>query len=226
MKNFFKKLKKKVEPRLGFGIIQDVYPISKEDLEEKGTFYAEVTDKRVVIDLQTKEKGFLWMWILMSIAIFFFVFLSLKASFEYATSSPSIYIYICILPLFILALLYALYAPKKLVILDRETGLFTFPTILINLHPETFPFNKAIAFWNITPSHFVMLGIKNSENNRTSMLLSGCQGSDHSKMWSFFVWYMDKNRPLPPGTAFDPYRQADYERRKAEGFPPHFIPAI
>lgn len=24
----------------------------------------------------------------------------------------------------------------------------------------------------------------------------------------------------PPGTAFDPYRQKDYERRKAEGFPP------
>ena len=30
---------------------------------------------------------------------------------------------------------------------------------------------------------------------------------------------MDKNRPLPPGTAFDPYREADFERRKAEGFP-------
>ena len=37
--------------------------------------------------------------------------------------------------------------------------------------------------------------------------------------WSFYVWYMDKNRPLPPGTALDPYRQKDFERRKAEGFP-------
>ncbi|WP_437823279.1 hypothetical protein [Tenacibaculum mesophilum] len=37
--------------------------------------------------------------------------------------------------------------------------------------------------------------------------------------WSLFVWYMDKNRPLPPGTAFDPYRQQDFERRKALGFP-------
>lgn len=36
---------------------------------------------------------------------------------------------------------------------------------------------------------------------------------------SFYVWYMDKNRPLPPGTAFDPYRERDYDRRKAEGFP-------
>ena len=30
---------------------------------------------------------------------------------------------------------------------------------------------------------------------------------------------MDKNRPLPPDTAFDPYREADFQRRKAEGFP-------
>lgn len=39
-------------------------------------------------------------------------------------------------------------------------------------------------------------------------------GSDPRKDWSFYVWYMDKNRPLPPGTAFDPYRQKDFERRK------------
>ena len=43
--------------------------------------------------------------------------------------------------------------------------------------------------------------------------------------WSYFVWYMDKNRPLPPGTALDPYRQKDYERRKAEGFPEPLHPS-
>lgn len=37
---------------------------------------------------------------------------------------------------------------------------------------------------------------------------------------SQMVWYMDKNRPLPPGREFDPFRQADFERRRAEGFPP------
>ena len=50
-------------------------------------------------------------------------------------------------------------------------------------------------------------------------LLYTFYGSDPYKDWSFYVWYMDKNRPLPPGTAFDPYRQQDFERRKAEGFP-------
>jgi len=43
--------------------------------------------------------------------------------------------------------------------------------------------------------------------------------SDIYAFWEFVVWYMDKNRPLPPGTAFDLYREADFQRRKAEGFP-------
>ena len=37
---------------------------------------------------------------------------------------------------------------------------------------------------------------------------------------SIILWYMDKNRPLPPGKEFDPFRKSDFERRKAEGFPP------
>ncbi|WP_047790712.1 hypothetical protein [Tenacibaculum mesophilum] len=48
---------------------------------------------------------------------------------------------------------------------------------------------------------------------------------DPYQEWSLFVWYMDKNRPLPPGTAFDPYRQQDFERRKALGFPKPLYPS-
>lgn len=44
---------------------------------------------------------------------------------------------------------------------------------------------------------------------------------------SLYTWYMDKNRPLPPGDQFDEYREADYLRRKAEGFPmPLYYSAI
>ena len=42
---------------------------------------------------------------------------------------------------------------------------------------------------------------------------------------SFLYWYMDKNRPLPPDKEYDPYRQADFERRKAEGFPKPLYPS-
>jgi hypothetical protein len=37
--------------------------------------------------------------------------------------------------------------------------------------------------------------------------------------WSLLVWYMDKNRPLPPCQELDAFRDRDFERRKAEGFP-------
>lgn len=50
-------------------------------------------------------------------------------------------------------------------------------------------------------------------------LLYTFYGSEPYKDWSLYVWYMDKNRPLPPGTAFDPYREKDFERRKKLGFP-------
>jgi hypothetical protein len=35
--------------------------------------------------------------------------------------------------------------------------------------------------------------------------------------WSFYLQYMDKNRPLPAGNVFDEYREKDFERRKSEG---------
>lgn len=42
---------------------------------------------------------------------------------------------------------------------------------------------------------------------------------------SFITWYMNKNRPLPLGELFDPYREADFQRRKAEGFPKPLYPS-
>ena len=43
---------------------------------------------------------------------------------------------------------------------------------------------------------------------------------------SFITWYMDKNRPLPPGPVFDEFRDKDFERRKAAGFPKPLSPSI
>ena len=54
----------------------------------------------------------------------------------------------------------------------------------------------------------------------------GIQKEDAPDWFSFYVWYMDRNRPLPPGTAFDLYRESDYERRKNEGLPEPLYPSI
>lgn len=50
--------------------------------------------------------------------------------------------------------------------------------------------------------------------------------SDPLRMWSYFVWYMDKNRPLPPSEAFNEFRDKDFERRKAAGFPPPLFKSL
>ena len=55
-------------------------------------------------------------------------------------------------------------------------------------------------------------------NNYTFAMFRASDETCYHDM-SFFTWYMDKNRPLPPGSAFDAFRQQDFERRKAEGFP-------
>lgn len=40
-----------------------------------------------------------------------------------------------------------------------------------------------------------------------------------TKLHSYFIWYMDKNRSLPPGTFTDECRERDSIRRKKEGNP-------
>lgn len=44
-------------------------------------------------------------------------------------------------------------------------------------------------------------------------------GRGEAKQLSFFLWYMDRNRQLPPGKRLDPYRVKDFLRRESEGFP-------
>lgn len=43
-------------------------------------------------------------------------------------------------------------------------------------------------------------------------------GAYDQSTWSFYTQYMDKNRPLPLGTALDDYREKDFERRKRIGY--------
>ena len=129
--------------------------------------------------------------------------------------------FLCIilyLPLCFLAGNFTYFLPYRELILNREEG-------TISLHKLFKKENVVISFEDgegflrlIGPSigpYFVLTFY--SKNNPAN-------GGELANLyleefWDFVVWYMDKNRPLPPGTAFDPYREADFQRRKAEGFP-------
>ncbi|OEK09833.1 hypothetical protein A8C32_09995 [Flavivirga aquatica] len=121
-------------------------------------------------------------------------------------------------------ILYYFTMPKKENIMDRMRGTITFTGSFWGKN-ITMPFNKVIFHFSTGGDNMVgayMLQIVRPTN------LTFCMsnyGSDCYESISGIVWYMDKNRPLPPGTAFDPYRDADFERRKAEGFPPPLYPS-
>ena len=115
-------------------------------------------------------------------------------------------------------IIYKFTHPKKILILDRLNGIITFPGFLYG-KPITMPFEEVLAA--VKGGYGV--GMATLAILRKNKLMSTSYDFDLQfrplQSWSFMVWYMDKNRPLPPGEIFDPYRQKDYERRKKEGFP-------
>ena len=111
---------------------------------------------------------------------------------------------------------------KKLLVLDRLNGMVTYPGFLFS-KPCSVPFDELLAsvasFANAGAS---LVFYHYNGITGTSIFAGKCKISGN---WSFIVWYMDKNCPLPPGEAFDLYRKKDFQRRKAEGFPPPLYPS-
>ncbi len=117
-------------------------------------------------------------------------------------------------------IIYGISMPKKEHILNRRDGLITMTGFL--WQPNiTMDFNKAEFAYSTGGENAVggfMLQVIRPNKWQTFDLFTVFGGDCYEDM-SFIVWYMDRNRPLPPEEAFDEFRQADYERRKAAGFP-------
>jgi hypothetical protein len=106
--------------------------------------------------------------------------------------------------------------PTEIFIFDRQKGTVTYPTGF--MRKRTLPFSQAVFIHGYLQNGAQYIGIRHA-NGVTWSNLAFDFNIDAEIIWSFLVWYMDKNRPLPPGEELDTYRQEDYERRKAEGFP-------
>ena len=133
-----------------------------------------------------------------------------------ADDSFSIFIRIC---LFLFSTFYIIYNfthPQKILILDRLNGIITFPGFLYG-KAITMPFEEVLA--EVRGGYGAGMATLALLHQNKLTAYSAILESTPLQSWSFMVWYMDKNRPLPPGKVFDPYRQKDYERRKKEGFP-------
>ena len=146
----------------------------------------------------------------------FFLVLTFSLSFSRdANEIPGVFFRVIFFLIGILLIVYQYTHPPKKIILDRLNGIITFPGIFYG-KPITMPFDKVLPV-----SKFNGIGAGESLGFCHHKILATDIDLDYTpiKSWSFIVWYMDKNRPLPPGKVFDPYRKRDYERRKAEGFP-------
>ncbi|MDH7446813.1 hypothetical protein [Aquimarina sp. 2201CG14-23] len=131
----------------------------------------------------------------------------------------------------ILTLFFAIYyftKPKKEQILNRRDGLITLTGFYWQKN-ITMPFKNCLFAYTTGGEDgtgaFMLQAIRPTKSRLNSyddfMISSDCYDS-----MSLICWYMDKNRPLPPGDAFDEYRQQDYENRKAKGFPRPLYPGI
>jgi len=135
-----------------------------------------------------------------------------------------VFIIIFILMAFIIFnVVYFFTRPKKELIFDRKNGLITFPDYRWNSN-NTMPFKEVIfGQWSnystyTSPSmRLSALVIPSPKIKKYAFLF---HFTDHfEKGVSLLMWYMDRNRPLPPGTAFDDFREKDFNRRKQEKFP-------
>ncbi len=97
---------------------------------------------------------------------------------------------------------------------------------LSNKEHRTIQFDSLHVYATMTTTgDFAATGKKIRIKDRKYSYTWDLESSNPDEYWSFMVWYMDRNRPLPPGTAFDPYRKKDFERRKTAGFPKPLYPS-
>ncbi|MBL7558910.1 hypothetical protein JAO71_03755 [Olleya sp. YSTF-M6] len=123
-------------------------------------------------------------------------------------------------------LIYLFTKPKKEQILNRRDGLITMTGFFwqknITMTFETCEFAYSTGGEDGMGA-FLLEIIR--PNNWQTFDPFGYGGAECYESMSFTTWYMDKNRPLPPGEAFDRFREQDFERRKAEGFPKPLYPS-
>lgn len=110
---------------------------------------------------------------------------------------------------------------------NRKLGTVTFPSKFTKKH-KTINF-KSLKFYTLYyPVYPEKRGIYYEviiQDAEDKELLSLYVTQHSTSFYSTLVWYMDKNRPLPPSKFFNKYRKQDYERRKHKGFPPPLYPS-
>ncbi|MBU3025499.1 hypothetical protein, partial [Zobellia galactanivorans] len=165
--------------------------------------------------------------LIFSIIALFFLFRSIAVLITTNNwDMTEIFLFALSVLLLISCIVYYYTVPDKEMILNRRDGLVSFPAFTYGK-----PFTMAVEKLRIGytsgasgspgPARLIIIRPTKKQFGYMTNL-----GGSYLQELSFLIWYMDKNRPLPPGDAFDEYRKADYKRRKEEGFPLLFSEAL
>ncbi|PRY90003.1 hypothetical protein [Marinilabilia salmonicolor] len=123
---------------------------------------------------------------------------------------------------FLVSVVYYFTMPKKEMIFDRKRGVVTLPGTMW-AKSFTMEFYK-VDFTFSTGGHNGIGAYQLRYLGPKTLGAIGFGGDCYQDL-SYLTWYMDRNRPLPPGSMFDAFRERDFQRRKAEGFPPPLYPS-
>jgi hypothetical protein len=188
------------------------YPKSRSSFVKYGDH------QQLIID----QSGFNWLEFILGVG---FCSLSVMAddvcelSFDMPLMGIVVYLLFWLVFIFMFTLaLNAVCRYRRRYIFNREDGTLTYPDF-IWFRNVTVPFEKVDFL--LTPA-----GIRAGEHEHLAIVQSNgvtrsfINWDAPEEHYSMYVWFMDRNRPLPPGDIFDRHREEDYLRRKAEGFPP------
>lgn len=204
-----------------------VYNITEMPDEDAATLFRYMDDEVLVMD---KTSPRIWSAICVTgllIALGWCIaMLSLILGYDFSTSKELIvkvgFIILFLGTVFIMLLLlyyiaFYLYRAKQVITFHRLTGMIEIPKRFFagwNGATITFPFSDQYITW--VPGFGGAMYRLSYPNSRASRHFLA---ADMRKEFSFILWFMDRNRQLPPSKRLDPYRVKDFLRRESEGFP-------
>ncbi|SIR09864.1 hypothetical protein SAMN05920897_1403 [Alkalispirochaeta americana] len=215
---------------LPFAILEFAEYGRNEELIAQGYYQQEkMDDIRYLMDVDGPKKESM-VWVPLKIATVTFAFFLILPLIN-ATATYSLNFLLPTLIIFCLGLSVSLFcyfirekALPKHYVFDRLNQTVTLPTGLLH-KPKTYRFTDLFPAVGSVWSQFGPMGVHLALSVRKWGYghIVGIEKKPWES-WSWLVWYMDKNRPLPPGTALDPYREKDRHRRKQEGNPEPLFP--
>ncbi len=172
-------------------------------------------DEKYLIEDETKTQRQILLFIAGVLSFMLITFI-----FDFKNHTRNEYVFFAIdVTMILFLIIYSVFLPPNIYIYNRLDGTVTLP-LLLSRESWTIPYKKLVYIESMS-----RLGTKNlAIVHPKPWAVNRGQGTVSGGI-SMHAWFMDKNRPLPPGSAYDKFRELDYLRRKAEGFQEPLYPS-